>query len=108
MALESLDLATYLGIPIYFIVVISIWSIIWKGIALWTSARKTQKIWFVVLLIVNTVGILEILYIFIFSKMGLKSKAKSARPKKSRAKPTVKLKAMNQTAKLPIKPTAKK
>jgi len=45
-----------------------IWSLAWKGIALWKSARKTDKVWFIVLLILNTVGILEILYIYIFSK----------------------------------------
>ena len=44
------------------------WSMIWKGIALWKSARAGSKIWFVVLLVVNTVGILEILYIYVFSK----------------------------------------
>ena len=49
-------------------VVIAIWTIIWKGIALWKASRNYQKIWFVVLLCVNTVGILEILYLFYFSK----------------------------------------
>ena len=43
------------------------WSLLWKGWALWRAAQKSQKIWFVVLLIVNTFGILEILYIFIIS-----------------------------------------
>jgi len=56
------------------LVIAVIWSLIWKGIALWKSARQGQKIWFVALLIVNTLGILEILYIYIFSKMK-KSKA---------------------------------
>ncbi len=50
--------------------ILMIWSLIWKGLALWKSARAGSKIWFVVLLLVNTVGILEILYIYIFSKMG--------------------------------------
>ena len=45
-----------------------VWSIIWKGLALWKSARTDSKIWFIVFLIVNTLGILEILYIYIFSK----------------------------------------
>jgi len=45
-----------------------IWSFIWKGIALWKAAQNQSKIWFVVLLIVNTVGILEIIYIFCCSK----------------------------------------
>ncbi|KKQ74327.1 MAG: hypothetical protein US94_C0007G0004 [Berkelbacteria bacterium GW2011_GWB1_38_5] len=49
-----------------FIVVI-FWSLIWKGIALWKAARNNSKPWYVVLLIVNTLGILEILYIFVFS-----------------------------------------
>jgi len=46
-----------------------IWSLIWKGLALWKAARQGQKIWYVALLIVNTLGILEILYIYVFSKM---------------------------------------
>lgn len=48
--------------------VLIVWSIIWKGIALWRAARNSHKIWYFVLLIVNTVGILEIIYIFFFSK----------------------------------------
>ena len=45
-----------------------IYSVVVKGIALWKAARKTQKGWFVALLVINTLGILELLYIFIFSK----------------------------------------
>lgn len=45
-----------------------LWSISWKGVALWKSAKANQMVWFLVLLFVNTVGILEILYIFVFSK----------------------------------------
>ena len=44
------------------------WSIPWKGAALWKAAKQGDKIWFVVLLVVNTLAILEILYIFVFSK----------------------------------------
>ena len=45
-----------------------LWSIIWKGMALWRAARLRSKGWFIALLIVNTVGILEILYLYVFSK----------------------------------------
>ncbi len=45
-----------------------IWSLVWKGLALWKAARRGASIWFVVLLVVNTVGILEILYLYVFSK----------------------------------------
>ncbi len=50
---------------------IVIWSIIWKGLALWKSAREGSRVWFVVLLIVNTVGILDILYLYVFSKKSI-------------------------------------
>jgi hypothetical protein len=44
------------------------WTIPWKGVALWKAARNGNRIWFVVLLLLNTLAILEILYIFIFSR----------------------------------------
>jgi len=50
------------------------WTLPWKGFALWKSARYGQKFWFLILLIINTLGILEILYIFIFSEIGRKNK----------------------------------
>ncbi len=43
------------------------WSIAWKGMALWKSAHKDQKWWFIAFLVINTAGILEILYIYVFS-----------------------------------------
>jgi len=52
-----------------------IWSLIWKGIALWKAARNSHTAWFVIMLIVNTLGILEIIYIYGFSK---KSSAQAA------------------------------
>jgi len=55
----------------FIILGISIWSLIWKGFALWRAARLNNKWWFVALLIINTMGILEIFYIFVFSKQTL-------------------------------------
>jgi len=51
-----------------FVIIALVWSLVWKGLALWRAARRTDKWWFIVLLVVNTVGILEILYLFVFSK----------------------------------------
>jgi len=45
-----------------------LWTIPWKGVALWKATKNNHKWWFVALLVINTLGILEILYIFIFSK----------------------------------------
>lgn len=44
------------------------WVLPWKGIALWRAARNDQKSWFWFVLVVNTLGLLEILYIFVFAK----------------------------------------
>ena len=52
--------------PILYILIA--WTLIWKGIALWHSARNKQKGWFIILLIVSTVGILEIIYLIFFKK----------------------------------------
>jgi len=49
--------------------VIVIWSGVWKIMALWKAARKNHIVWFIVLALVNTIGILEILYLFVFSEM---------------------------------------
>ena len=61
------DLALGAGMVIGLIALI-VWSIVWKGIALWKSARNGSKVWYVVMLLVNTVGILEIIYIFAVAK----------------------------------------
>ena len=44
------------------------WSLIWKGLALWRAAHRDEKVWFIVFLIVNTLGILEIIYLFLIPK----------------------------------------
>jgi hypothetical protein len=50
------------------LIIVVIWSLVWKGFALWRAAENRSKIWFIFLLVLNTVGILEILYLFVFSK----------------------------------------
>jgi hypothetical protein len=55
----------WLAVIIPFLIV---WTLPWKGVALWRAARNKQLVWFIVLLVVNTLAILEIIYIFGFSK----------------------------------------
>ncbi len=59
--------ALFMGTTGILLVLLLVWSIVWKGLALWKSAREGSKVWFVVLLVVNTAGILEILYLYVFS-----------------------------------------
>jgi len=40
-----------------------LWEMVWKGIALWKSGRHNQPVWFVFIFILNTVGILPIIYL---------------------------------------------
>jgi MFS superfamily sulfate permease-like transporter len=66
------------------LLLLAVWSLIWKGLALWKSARLNQPLWFLLLLVVNTMGILEILYIYVFSNLGFDhlSSKKSKKSKK--------------------------
>ena len=50
------------------ILLLVLWTLPWKGVALWKAAGNKQLVWFVCLLILNTLAILEIIYIFGFSK----------------------------------------
>jgi hypothetical protein len=50
------------------IVVVSLWTLVWKMVALYTAGKTRQKGWFIALFLINTVGVLEILYIGFFAK----------------------------------------
>jgi len=53
-----------------------VWEGVWKAIALWKSARRNQLVWYVCILIFNTLGILPIIYL-IFFQAEKESKKKS-------------------------------
>lgn len=53
----------------FLVALIVIWSLAWKGFAMWKAgAVKKNPYWFGALLILNTYGIVDILYIFLFSE----------------------------------------
>jgi hypothetical protein len=49
--------------------ILVLWSVFWKGLALWHSAQREQPWWFVIMGVVNTAGILEIVYLFAVAKL---------------------------------------
>lgn len=53
---------------IWIIILLTLWVIPWKGWALWKAARASDRPWFIALLVLNTLALLEIFYIFVFSK----------------------------------------
>jgi hypothetical protein len=48
--------------------ILLVWVLVWDGLALWKAGRRGDKWWFVIMFVVNTFGIVEILYYFIFSE----------------------------------------
>ena len=61
-----------MGVPFWalsFLPLVVLWSMFWKGLALWHSAQRGQQWWFVALIVINTVGILEIIYLFAILKL---------------------------------------
>jgi len=44
------------------------WSLAWKGWALWRAARFKHVGWYIALLIINTIGIFEIIYLIVTNK----------------------------------------
>ncbi len=60
--------------PLPFLILV-LWDLVWRGQALWKSSKKDQKYWFIALLIVNSVGLLPIIYLLIdkYSKKSSKT-----------------------------------
>lgn len=56
------------------LLLIVLWSLPWKGVALWKAAENEQKIWFIVILVTSTFALLDALYIFYFSKKPTKER----------------------------------
>jgi len=52
------------------------WETVWKLIAFWKSARNNHLVWFVCIALINTAGILPIIYILTHKKKSEAEKAK--------------------------------
>ncbi|MDE2030734.1 MAG: hypothetical protein KGI58_00520 [Patescibacteria group bacterium] len=66
---------------IWIIVLAMLWTIPWKGYALWTASKKSHKRWFIALIILNTFAILDIFYIFYIAKKTPKDFLKAIKTK---------------------------
>lgn len=54
---------------------VALWDLAWRGIALWQSSQRQQKAWFVVLLVINSAGLLPIAYLILQKTRGQQSKS---------------------------------
>jgi len=57
--------ATNSLLSVAIIIILISWTLIWKGLAMWRAAHMEHRYWFVVLLVLNTVGILDIIYLYV-------------------------------------------
>jgi hypothetical protein len=62
------SLSDLLGIHPIWIGLAFIWTLAWKGFALWRAATLRQYGWFIAMLVINTLGVLEIIYLFLVAK----------------------------------------
>ncbi len=75
--ISSVDFAHPLVLVLLFVLIV--WEGVWKAIALWHAGRNRHLAWFILLFILNTAGILEIIYIFAVGRPALEAR-NDARP----------------------------
>lgn len=65
-----MDYSIFTEKPVYIVgfIILMVWSIVWKGLALWKAAKNNDNVWYILMLVLNTCGILEILYYYFISK----------------------------------------
>lgn len=55
-------------IHLFLVILLLIWEAVWKIFSSWRAGRNNQPVWFVFLLVLNTIGILPIVYLVWFQK----------------------------------------
>ena len=72
-----------------FLFIVQIWDLFWKGFGLWKSSKNNHPYWFILILVLNTVGILPLIYLGWFdkskeNKLKLLNKNKNTKYKKDK------------------------
>ncbi|MFH1396864.1 MAG: DUF5652 family protein [archaeon] len=87
-----------LGLFVGLLLLLSVWSLIWKGLALWRAGTRKDLVWFIIILIFNTAGILPIIYLLVTKE------SKQDKPKTENKTPD---KSENKTVSIKTAPKAK-
>lgn len=112
--MELFSFYQHIGIWTTVFVLLAIWDLVWKAIALWRAAQRKEVLWFIAILIVNSLGILPIIYLLLKSAPGKKSatvelKNTAESKKQETQKPIAKkAKASKRVAKKSTKKASKK
>jgi hypothetical protein len=73
MDMNILEFTNMGTLELIFIIIFTIWTILWKVYSVWTAAKNGHKRWFIALLLLNTIGILDMIYIFKVVKKDVKT-----------------------------------
>ncbi len=50
--------------------ILAVWDSVWKMVGMWKAARNKQATWFICIGVINTIGILPIVYILTHRNRG--------------------------------------
>lgn len=57
------------AVQVWSIGLLVIWSLVWKGLSLWHAAKRNDKGWFILFLVIHTAGIIEFIYLLLVAKV---------------------------------------
>lgn len=57
-----------LGVPVQLVGILIVWEALWKSVGIWYAIKNGQRNWFIAIFVINTVGILPIVYLKFFQK----------------------------------------
>ena len=80
MGLSATWYLPFLMVPTVFITLL-MWELIWKGFALWHSAKNGQKYWFIAILIINSFALVPLIYLVFFRNKTFVKKSKKRKKK---------------------------
>lgn len=66
--MESLDTFKLFAALVPILIVLAVWELTWKIIAMWKAGRNNHLTWFLCIALINTAGVLPIIYILLHRK----------------------------------------
>jgi hypothetical protein len=59
---------------VWIILSLLVWEMAWKGLALWRAGRNNQPGWFIALLVINSAGLLPMVYLWLSGRQNSSSR----------------------------------
>ena len=58
----------------YWLLALFVWDLFWRAIALWRAAQRKDQLWFIIMVIINSAGVIPILYLLLTESKGKKKR----------------------------------